>query len=169
MPRRTVFAATVNQAKFLIDDTGNSRWWVIPVKAVDYEHNIDMQQVFAQLNVEFEAGEPWWLSAEEDAQLDAQNRPHRTISAIEDLLLGAFDLTLIGQSNLLAMTPRELLVLLGIRDPHNAQCKECAGTLRTYLGEPKRIQGRDKWRIPLAPDTPVGGMPVHSHGPDKFD
>lgn len=169
MPRRTVFAATVNQAKFLVDDSGNSRWFVIPVTAVKYEHNIDMQQVFAQLNVEFDAGEPWWLSAEEEAQLDAQNRPHRTISAVEDLLLGAFDLTLVGQPNLLAMTPRELLVFLGIRDPHNAQCKECAGTLRTYLGEPKRIQGRDKWRIPLAPDAPAGGMPVHSHGPDKFD
>ncbi len=49
MPRRTVFAATVNHGRFLVDDTGNSRWWVIPVVEVDWQHRIPMQQVFAQL------------------------------------------------------------------------------------------------------------------------
>ena len=44
-PRRTAFAATVNDDKFLIDPTGNSRWWTVPVESLDYEHEIDMQQV----------------------------------------------------------------------------------------------------------------------------
>jgi putative DNA primase/helicase len=48
-PRRTVFAATVNDGNFLIDDTGNSRFWTLPLVAINYEHGIDMQQVFAQL------------------------------------------------------------------------------------------------------------------------
>ena len=48
-PRRTVFAATVNDSNFLVDATGNSRWWTIPVKDINYKHGIDMQQVFAQL------------------------------------------------------------------------------------------------------------------------
>lgn len=41
------------------------------------------------------------------------------------------------------------LRLIGVDKPTNPQCKECAGILRTYLGEPKRIQGRDKWRVPF--------------------
>jgi len=47
--RRTVFCATVNDAKFLVDPTGNSRWWTIPVVNIKYTHDIDMQQLFAQL------------------------------------------------------------------------------------------------------------------------
>lgn len=149
MPRRTVFAATVNQANFLVDDTGNSRWWVIPVTKVDYLHGIDCQQLFSQLATDFENGGEWWLTAEEEAQLEEQNLPHRTISAIEDALLEAFDLKLKGQTGLPALTPREVLLFLGFDNPSNPQCRECAGTLRNYLDDPKRINGRDKWRIPF--------------------
>lgn len=47
-PRRTVFYATVNSGDFLIDNTGNSRWWTIPVVAIEHDHDIDMQQLLAQ-------------------------------------------------------------------------------------------------------------------------
>ena len=43
--RRTVFFASVNPKHFLADDTGNVRWWTIPVTAVNYEHGIDAQQL----------------------------------------------------------------------------------------------------------------------------
>lgn len=152
MPRRTIFVATVNQANFLVDDTGNSRWWVIPVTAVDPEHGIPMQQLFAQLAVAYAAGEQWWLTDDEEEQLEAQNQPHRTISAIEDELLGALDLDRKGEPGLPALTPTELLIFLGKLNPTNPQCRECAATLRTYVGDPKRINGRDKWRIPFRQD-----------------
>lgn len=44
-PRRTVFIATVNERYFLVDTTGNSRFWTLPVTKLNYDHNIDMQQV----------------------------------------------------------------------------------------------------------------------------
>jgi len=149
MPRRTVFAATVNQANFLVDDTGNSRWWVIPVVAVDYEHDVDMQQLFAQLAVEFEAGEQWWLTSEEEQLLDQQNRHNRTISVIEDQFLRVLDLDKAEADGLKAYTALEVLEMIGVEKPTNGQAKECAGILRTYLGESKRIQGRFKWRVPF--------------------
>ncbi len=149
MPRSTVFAASVNDANFLMDDTGNSRWWTISLANVDEHHGVDMQQLFAQLAVQLEAGAEWWLTGEEEALLELQNRGHRSISMVEDLLLEAFDLERVGDDELRAMTPRELLVHLGIDRPTNAQCKECGGVLRNYVGDPRRIQGRDKWRIPL--------------------
>ena len=73
-PRRTVFCASVNQAEFLVDTTGNSRWWCLPCKAIDYRHGIDLQQLWAQALSLYRDGEPWWLTREEEAELDALNR-----------------------------------------------------------------------------------------------
>ncbi len=149
MPRSTVFVATVNDANFLMDDTGNSRWWTISLADVEEEHGVDMQQLFAQLAVQLHAGAEWWLDVHEEALLELQNRGHRSVSMVEDLVLEALDLERVGEPGLHAMTPRELLSQLGIERPTNAQCKECGGVLRNYVGDPKRIQGRDKWRIPF--------------------
>ena len=102
--RRTVFMATVNQSDFLVDNTGNSRWWTIPVTKINYEHGIDMQQVFAQLAVEFNNGKKWWLTQEEEALLNARNLDHRSVSVIRERLLEIVDLDLIGKDGNPAMT-----------------------------------------------------------------
>jgi predicted P-loop ATPase len=149
MPRRTVFAATVNHPKFLMDDTGNSRFWTIAVTGLNYNHRVNMQQVFAQLAAHLKDGAEWWLTPEEERRLDEQNRAHRAISAVEDLVLDWLDLDRVGEDGLPARSPRDLLAELGIERPTNTQCKECAGVLRAYLGESKRIQGKDVWRVPL--------------------
>ncbi|UUR07583.1 virulence-associated E family protein [Sphingomonas glaciei] len=166
MPRRTVFVATVNDSKFLIDDTGNSRWWTIPLVGIDFEHDIDMQQLFAQLAVQLEEGVEWWLTAEEEAQLEDHNRSHRSISMVEDLVLDALELDRVGDEDLPLATPRELLITLGIAQPTNPQCKECAGVLRNYVGESKRIQGRDKWRLPL---THARAQDFKDSRPSRYD
>lgn len=153
-PRRTVFCATVNDQNFLVDSTGNSRWWTIPVVKVNYQHDIDMQQLFAQLAVDFERGTQWWLTHEEEKLLEIQNAGHRAISAIREQILEVVDLERVGKSNLPAMTPIEVLVTIGITRPSNAQCKECAGILRELFGESKRINGQNKWRIPLKKHHP---------------
>lgn len=148
-PRRTVFCATVNEHNFLIDITGNTRWWVIPVVGVNYKHDIDMQQLLAQVAVDFHSGEPWWLTQAEEQLLEDYNQRHRSISAIRERVLGALDLEHIEAANLPAMTPTELLRELDIDNPTNPQSKECAAVLRECLGEPKRIKGQNKWRVPL--------------------
>lgn len=148
-PRRTAFAATVNQSQFLVDDTGNSRFWSIPVTSINFEHGIDMQQLFAQLAVDFQAGAQWWLDAEEEALLDEQNKLHRTTSAIADRLMSLIDMDRVGEPGLPTRTPTELLIELGYVNPTNPQMKECAAFLREHCGESKRIQGQNKWRVAL--------------------
>jgi putative DNA primase/helicase len=150
--RRTVFCATVNDETFLVDPTGNTRWWTIPVTKIDYLHKIDMQQVFAQLAEEFHAGERWWLTADEEALLELHNSAHRSVSVLRERILDRLDLDRKGDGNLPAMTPTELLATIGIGHPSNSQCKECGQVLREILGVSKRIRGRDKWRIPLRDD-----------------
>jgi predicted P-loop ATPase len=145
--RRTVFAATVNENNFLVDMTGNSRWWTIPATKIHFNHRIDMQQVFAQLAVVYGHGEQWWLTPEEEAQLEEANKHHLAVSAIRDELLDLIDLEKRGTGEYLTAT--QVLKTLGYERPTNPQCKECATYLRDFLGESKRIKGFQKWRIPM--------------------
>ncbi|MDO9050870.1 MAG: VapE family protein [Methylotenera sp.] len=148
-PRRTVFCATVNDDNFLVDSTGNSRWWTIPVTAVNYNHGIDMQQVYAQLATHLEDGMKWWLTPEEEELLELHNKKHRAVSVIRERILDTLDLDRINESGLSAMTATQLLQTIDIKSPTNAQSKECASILRELLGEHKRINGSNKWRIPF--------------------
>jgi putative DNA primase/helicase len=148
-PRQTVFFATVNEFNFLIDPTGNTRWWTIPVERLNFEHGLDMQQVFAQLAVELANGEQWWLTAAEEAQLALWNVRHQSVSVIREKILERLDLERADDGNQPRMTAIELLEHLGLQRPTNAQCRECGSILRELVGAPKRIKGREKWKIPL--------------------
>ena len=64
-PRGTSFAATVNPHGFLIDKTGERRFWPLAVDRCNHTHKIDMQQVWAQVWALREAGEQFWLTDEE--------------------------------------------------------------------------------------------------------
>lgn len=149
--RRTVFCASVNDHAFLVDSTGNTRFWTIPVTAINYSHSIDMQQLFAQVAVMYQNGETWWLSRNEEEHLERFNGDHRAISVIRERLLAKVDLSSVGMSNLPARSAIEMLEECGFDKPTNPQCKECAGLLRELFGQPKKIQGIYKWRIPLRP------------------
>lgn len=148
-PRKTVFFATVNDHNFLVDSTGNTRWWTIPLQRIDYQHRIDMQQLFAQLVVRFNEGDQWWLTGPEDAELAATNTEHQTQSVVRELVLDALNLERKVNAGDAAMNPTTLLKIVGIERPSNTQCKECGSILRELLGDPKKIQGLTKWRVPL--------------------
>ena len=97
--RRTVFAASVNDTRFLLDDTGNSRWWVIPCREISYNHGIDMQQLWAEIYHRyykpFEKDERkrylWWLSPEEERELEIHNKEHESADPVEELLFSKLD------------------------------------------------------------------------------
>ena len=143
----------MNDPHFLVDDSGSTRWWTIPVTTINYDHGIDMQQVFAQLAVDFHDGKSWWLTSQEEQWLEAQNRDHRRISVIRELVLDCTDPN-IPRDNCKAFTATEVLKQLGIDRPSNAQAKECASILRELYGESKRIRGQNKWRVPLREWSP---------------
>lgn len=151
--RRTVFCASVNDHSFLVDPTGNTRFWTIPVTKIDYQHTIDMQQLFAQIFVDFQKGERWWLDRNEEASLEKMNQEHRAISAIRERLINAIDTT--GSiSEPKAYNATTALQKTGIERPSNQQCREAGSILRELFGEPKKIQGIYKWRVPFKKDKP---------------
>lgn len=146
--RRTVFAATVNEENFLVDQTGNTRFWTLPVVEVNYQHGLKMQQIFAQLLEEYKAGEKWWLTAEEEQLLEVCNKDHQSVSVVEEIILEQLDMT--SKQNYL-ITAKQLLACGGLKTPTNAQCKDANQVLRKLFGDKakKKYEGIHKWSLPL--------------------
>ena len=59
--RRTVFLGSTNEQRFLSDYTGNRRIFVIAAESLDYAHNIDVDQLWAEIVTLYNKGEKWWL------------------------------------------------------------------------------------------------------------
>lgn len=66
IPRQTVFCGTTNATEYLKDDTGNRRFWSVPVGKVDVEGIREHRdQLWAEAVHRFRAGEPWWLDRDD--------------------------------------------------------------------------------------------------------
>ncbi|MXO52376.1 hypothetical protein GRI42_13780 [Erythrobacter gaetbuli] len=165
-PRSTIFAASVNDQQFLLDNTGNSRFWTIPAAQIDHAHNIDMQQVFAELKVAYDAGAQWWLTQAEEQELAAINYQHRVVSAIEAKIGEALDLTRLARTDLPRLTAIQVLHRLGIEKPTNPQAKEANVALRNLLGDSKRSGGFNRWRVPFRQENPSAG--VYTDDEDEY-
>lgn len=146
--RRTVFCATVNEENFLVDHTGNTRWWTLPLVSINFQHGIDMQQVFAQLALDVEANAQWWLTKAEEVALEEHNSDHRSVSLMRERLMEFIDLSRIGHPDNTNMGTVELLSKLGYKYPTNGDTKELTSLLKELLGPSKKINGTQKWRMP---------------------
>ena len=73
MPRRTSFFASVNDEKYLVDQADNALWWIVRVKSLNYQHTIDMQQLWAEIYMLWQGGEQHWIKPEEEAKLNGSN------------------------------------------------------------------------------------------------
>lgn len=146
-PRRTVFFASVNPDFFLADDTGNVRWWTIPVTAIDYAHGIDMQQLWAEVFTWFEGGERWWLDRGEEARLEAANGNHQQGSPVEELILSRY-----GDAGewvrCIPMTATQVLLAIGFDKPTKDQMNTAATALRKLFGEPKKTRAGRFYMVP---------------------
>lgn len=74
--RQVVFVGTTNEASFLSDPTGARRFHPVTVGKIDLEAiERDRSMLWAEAVAAWKAGERWWLTPEEDADLrDAQEQ-----------------------------------------------------------------------------------------------
>lgn len=146
--RRTVFCASVNPEKFLADETGNVRWWTIPVTDLNASHAIDVQQLWAEVAHLYESGERWWLEREEEALLEGYNREHEATDPVEEQILSAFawdDQTGIGGKE---MTATEVLLAIGYDKPTRQAATHASTILKKLAGEPKRKNSGRYFQMP---------------------
>jgi putative DNA primase/helicase len=95
--RRTSFGASVNPEAFLRDTTGNRRFWVVPIERMlafrddpDGLPHLDMQQLWAEMAVHAQRGEPHYLGPEFTRAQEAAAEEHRQRDPLEDEVLNAF-------------------------------------------------------------------------------
>lgn len=131
--RRTAYTATVNVERYLTDDTGNRRWWTVEVIAINLQHGLNMQQVWAEVYHAWNNGEQTWLTDEESKLLSKSNIEYEQIDPFEEKILNYFDWNEGWQKyNTVIMDSSEVLRAIGYANPSRAQATR-VGTILVKL------------------------------------
>lgn len=156
--RRTVFFASVNADRYLVDDTGNRRWWTVPVVSVDYEHGINTQQLWAEMLTHYREGHQWWLTPEEQDAMNSMNADHEAVDPVEEMVLAAFDWNRPGMGE--DMTASQVLVAIGQDRPTRQQATHATQLLvKLTGGKPRRAKNGRFFRMPPREYSGPGGGP----------
>jgi hypothetical protein len=143
---RTVYAGTVNQKDVLMDLTGNSRFWCLSVLHFGDISNIDMQQLWAEVKYFKESeGTIWWLTPEEEAQLEENNQEYMVATTAEELLESRLDWnTNIVREMWTHKTCTAILKDCGMSNPTQGDSMRAAHYMRVKLNidkAPRRSKG----------------------------
>jgi predicted P-loop ATPase len=110
-----------------------------------------MQQVFAQIKEDcYDKGEQWWLTNEEEAQLNILNKDAEVISPIRELTVAYLNRAKGEETNFLSAT--HFLQILKIEYPKAGQVKEVRAILKERLGKDRKSNGVQGWDIPMIED-----------------
>ena len=78
VPRRSIFIGTTNNGAYLRDETGARRFWPVQCGDIDLAGlERDRDQLWAEAVHLFNAGEPWWISDETEAEEAAEQQADR--------------------------------------------------------------------------------------------
>ena len=89
--RRASFMGSVNDAEFLTDTTGNRRYLCFTCKSINYSHEVNIDDVYAQAYALYKSGKfKYWFDQDEIAVIDKINDEYLRVSIEEELLLKYF-------------------------------------------------------------------------------
>ena len=147
--RRTVFVGTVNGTGFLVDDTGNRRFWTLEVERCHLLAPEVMQQVWAEYYAMYLAGKRWHLDAETKAALNASNIDHTAVDPLRERIATRFDWGSVQWDTIdpdnwrafpqvLWLPATEVCVLSGVERPTRMEATRTGGIVRDM----QRVSGR---------------------------
>lgn len=110
--RRASFAGTVNKKQFLTDLTGNRRFLCFEVENIKLNHQVPMNQLYAQLLHLFKTGFQFWFDESEIAMLNEKNAQFRYISVEEEALAAHFEPCHAGEETSFLQTTQILQALV---------------------------------------------------------
>ncbi|MEG4590065.1 VapE family protein [Microcoleus sp. MOSTC5] len=158
-PRTSIFVGTTNRQEFLQDPTGERRYWVIPVKQKIPIHLLktERDRIWGEGVRCYLAGESWWLSTEEDAQLAEANKSwqspdtwesaifayleNRHECTIPDLLSKAINIDLANQGRREQMRVSDIIRRNGWKRAEKQ--KRIDGRVQWYWERTKVVTGSD--------------------------
>ena len=127
LPRRSAYIATVNNQNFLADDTGNRRWWTIEVEAINYDHGMDMQQVWAQVYTYWQNGAKSYLVHDIQEAVNRANTHHEKVDPFTEILLTKYDWDNPGRN---WKTLTQILRDIGYEKPSPVDCRRMGTAIR---------------------------------------
>jgi putative DNA primase/helicase len=154
-PRRTALIASVDQTIYLHDTAGNRRFWTIPCTSINSYHDIDMQQVWAQVMTLVEGvkdkhgnyvvePESWQLEKDEKEHIQRINEEHMQIEPIYELMLEKYQW---GTPNEDYKSATKIGMELGLKNVTMAETRKIADCARK-LGAEKEKGGQKRLKIP---------------------
>ena len=132
LPRRTVFAGTVNDFEFLHDPTGNRRFWPIHMAAFVRDESIDYQQLWAEVKTWYDAGEKWYLNQTAMQELEQHSRTHMVADPEIEALLAYYKFE--GCERWTEKTMSAICMTLSISNPTRSTCMRLAAAIRKHNG-----------------------------------
>jgi len=146
--RRTAFFGSVNGKNFLADDSGDRRFWPMSVIKINYEHEINMQQFWAQINTLKD--EHHWLNYDENKSVIDFNKEFKAIDPLDELLAAYFSRDIVPGSDgeTIHKTATEILFAAGIEHPNKTQLNKCSTWMRKTRYEFKHTKKKNGFLIP---------------------
>lgn len=106
--KRASFAGTVNRKHFLRDLTGNRRFLCFEAISINLQHNIPINQLFAQLLHLFRTGFQFWFDESEIEELNRMNAEFRDVSVEEEAFINHFDKCNVNEEEVLFLTTTQI-------------------------------------------------------------
>ena len=150
--RRTVFFASVNEKEFLNDPTGNRRFWTIPCESIDYNHQINTQQLWAEVRELYLRGESWTLDKVEVENLNSHNEHFETVSPIEERIRDYYAWTEQPENvRYVFQNSTAVCISIGIHNPSVKDAREASRAIQKISNQkPNRHR---KFNMPLRKDA----------------
>ena len=169
--RRTVFAASVNDSKFLQDDTGNSRFMVIPIVSLNHGHTLDMQQVWAEIYEMWKAGEKHYLSAEEMKLLNGHNENFTATDPIFEMIASHLAWESFSETTCKWMQVSDVLRWIGKDNPSKFEAISAGKSIkRLNGGRYRKSNGKQLVAVPhLKNDSLLSEFDNLSQQGNRFD
>ncbi|HKY46173.1 MAG TPA: VapE domain-containing protein [Pyrinomonadaceae bacterium] len=149
--RRTVFVASVNNPKFLHDETGNSRFWTIHAQSLNNSHDIDVQQMWAEMLTIFQSGETWHLSKMELEALNEHNEDYESITPIHELIDKKFDWDSMPTLWTVPMRATEIAQRVGVDRPNKSDVNLAAAYVEKQYNVQTAKKGKERSKVWLMP------------------
>lgn len=131
--RRTVFFGSVNPKQYLHDATGNRRFWTIECQRIDHSHNIDMQQLWAEIHHYWKQGEDYYLSPDEMDRLNDHNEEYTVADPIQERIQTQLNWNS-DRQYWQWKSATEVLISLGIERPTQSEVTKAAQFIRDMNG-----------------------------------
>lgn len=148
MVRRTAYVATVNEKCFLIDTTGNRRWWTVSVTSINYEHGMDMKQIWAEVYQYWKEGFLTYLPQDIQFSVNQSNKEHEKIDPLKEKVLQFYN----WSNEKRQASATTVLEELGYKNPTRAEATRMGTILKEINGkEGKRTVKATLHEVPYCP------------------